>query len=68
LCGECKVEAAAEILRVMASKNINHGSAFYLSIVTRVAKSGPVKEAQMLHQKLVECKVLEEDSQFVLSS
>ena len=67
LCKECKAEAAAEILRVMVSKNINHRTAFYLSIVTRVAKSGQVKEAQMLYQELVKCQVLKENSQFTLS-
>jgi pentatricopeptide repeat protein len=59
---------AAEILRVMVSRNSNLRSAFYLSIVSRVAMSGQLKEAQILHQQLVECKVLKEDSQFILSS
>uniref|UniRef100_A0A0A9DRR0 Uncharacterized protein n=1 Tax=Arundo donax TaxID=35708 RepID=A0A0A9DRR0_ARUDO len=68
LCRDCKAETAVEILRVMVSKSINPRSAFYLSIVTRVAKSGWLKEAQMLHQELVECKVLKEDSKFILSS
>jgi pentatricopeptide repeat protein len=68
LCKDCKSEAAAELLRVMVSRNINLRSAFYLSIVTRVAKSGQLKQIQMLHQVLVECKVLKEDSQFILSS
>ncbi|WVZ59307.1 hypothetical protein U9M48_009465 [Paspalum notatum var. saurae] len=56
LCRDCKVEAAAEVLRVMVSGNVNHSSAFCISIVTRVAKSGQIKEAQMLHQELVDCK------------
>jgi pentatricopeptide repeat protein len=59
---------AAEILRVMVSRNSNLRSAFYLSIVSRVAMSGQLKEAQILHRQLVECKVLKEDSQFILSS
>lgn len=67
-CKGCKAEAAAEILRVMVSRNVNRRSAFYLSIVTRVAKSGRVKEAQILHQELLQSKVLKEDSQFILSS